>query len=77
MTDPYAIKVKFPYASMVNLSEQYYWLTQQLKVSTGRSSRGTDVVRSPWDEGVSVFIGIGALSVLSSMCDSVAMSLSV
>ena len=35
-TGPLLIKVKFPWASPLNLSEQYYWLTQQLKVSTGR-----------------------------------------
>ena len=32
-TGPLQIKVKFPYMSPVNLSEQYYWLVQLNKSS--------------------------------------------
>ena len=37
------IKVKCPYASPVNLNEQYYWLIQHLK----NLRFSTDIVRSP------------------------------
>ena len=42
-TGPIPTKVKFLHASPVNLSEQHYWLTSQLKVERGTES--TDEVR--------------------------------